>query len=479
LDSCLREARLTPIEINHAALAVVGKLVHPASERGTRHWLQHVSGLGELLGIDVRLLSNNALYRISDLLYAHREILERHLRSKEKDLFSLHEKIILYDLTNTYFEGNAKGNKKARRGHAKQKRHDRPLVTLGLIIDELGFVKASKLFSGNVSEGKTLLEMVEALQYEEVQVTQLEESKIKKRGVTVIVDAGLSKEDNLKLLRNNGYDYVVVARNRPIPLSEVNPDELLTIKEDRNNKVEAALFKGEKENVLYCKSSSRLKKETSIRSRYQEHFEEGLKAIATSLTKKGGIKRYEKVLERIGRLKEKYAPIGRYYRIEVKQAGGRVTEIQWDYEKQKAAQERFSGSYFLRTSRLDLGEQEIWSLYAMLTRVEDAFRSLKNELKLRPIYHQKERRSDGHLFITVLAYHLLNSIQAKLYKKGIQMRWSSIRTFLSSHTLVTTSMTNIDGKRIHIRDCSELEPFHRQIYNALGLRDKPLKAKRV
>ena len=208
-------------------------------------------------------------------------------------------------------------------------------------------------------------------------------------------------------------------------------------------------------------------------------FEGGLKAIATSLTKKGGIKRYEKVLERIGRLKEKYAPIGRYYRIEVKQADGTVTEIQWDYEKQKAAEERFSGSYFLRTSRLDLGEQEIWSLHAMLTRVEDAFRSLKNELNLRPIYHQKERRSDGHLFITVLAYHLLNSIQAKLYKKGIQMRWSSIRTFLSSHALVTTSMTNIDSKRIHIRDCSELEPFHRQIYNALGLRDKPLKAKRV
>lgn len=479
LDDCLRQGGFSSNQVNLATLSVVGRLVHPASERGTRHWLQHTSGLGELIGMDVRLLSHNALYRISDLLYANKTILERHLRHRERDLFSLRENIILYDLTNTYFAGEAKSNSKAERGHSKQKRHDRPLITLGLVLDELGFPKVSKLFSGNVSEGKTLLQMIKALQDEDRQVADSVQREGENRGVTVVLDAGLSWEANLSLLRSEGYDYVVVARNKPVDVSAMNPEQFVILKEKKDEKVEVALFEGDEEHVLYCKSSKRLLKETAMRERFQQRFEAGLAQIASSLIKKRGTKSYEKVLERIGRLKERYAPMGQFYRIDVTTEDGKVTAIRWHYEKEKEAQDRYSGSYFLRTTRKDLSEEAIWRLYGMLTQVEDAFRSLKEELNLRPIYHQKEERSDSHLFITVLAYHLLNSIQVRLRQRGIHIRWRRLRAFLSTHAFVTTSMTTQENKRIHIRGCSEPEPFHRQIYQALGLPLRPMKSKKV
>lgn len=479
LDTCLHQAGFSSEQVNLAALSVVGRLVHPASERGTRHWLQTTSGLGELLGMDTRGLSHNALYRIADRLYLEKEILERHLRLMERDLFSLEEKIILYDLTNTYFAGEARGNPKAKRGKSKQKRHDRPLVTLGLVVDEMGFPKVSRIFEGNVSEGKTLLQMIKELREEVGVVWQEEEVQVRNHRVTVVMDAGLAWEDNLSLLLREGYDYVVVARNRPVDFSEINPDRLMTIKQEGDEKVEIALFEGEKENVLFCKSSKRLLKETAIRERFQKGFEEGLDQIVGSLTKKRGTKKYEKVLERIGRLKEKYAPMGQFYRIDVTEKDGKVTAIQWDFDKQQEAEDRYNGSYFLRTTRKDLSQESIWRLYVMLTQVEDAFRSLKEELKLRPIFHQKEQRSDSHLFITVLAYHLLNSIQVRLRWSGIHIRWGRLRMFLSTHALVTTSMTTKDNKRIYIRGCSEPEPFHRQIYQALGLPLKPIKPKKV
>ncbi len=476
LDALLNSLGLSRDQINLSILSIVGRLVSPRSEKGTREWAQWISSLDELLGTDFSHLSNNALYRISDVLLGHKKEIEEHLRGRERDLFSLKENIILYDLTNTYFEGQSKRNKKARHGRSKDKRNDRPLITLGLIIDEMGFPKGSKIFKGNVSEPDTLIEMIEALQGEKVKEAGAEQSK---KGITIVLDAGIAKEENLTLLKKEGYDYICVARNKPVKISEMNMDELLTIKATKDNKVEAQLIKGTGENILYCKSFLKAKKEEAMKNSFKKRFEEGMKTIQASLTKKGGVKKYDKVLERVGRLKERYSSIGQYYRIEVKEKDGRATAINWNFEKEKEAEDRFSGSYFLRTSLTDLTEKEIWSLYIMLTNVEDAFRSLKDELELRPVNHQKERRTDGHLFITTLAYHLLISIQTRLHRHGIYMRWWRIREFLSTQVRITTSMTNKEGKNIYIRNTSEAEWFHKAIYNALGLSYSPLPSKRV
>jgi hypothetical protein len=133
----------------------------------------------------------------------------------------------------------------------------------------------------------------------------------------------------------------------------------------------------------------------------------------------------------------------------------------------------------LRSARNDLDEKGLWSLYIMLTQVEDAFRCMKTDLGMRPVYHRKDRRQEGHLFITVLAYHLLASIQRELKKKGIAHRWGTIRNQLAKQLRVTASLTNDKGKRIHIRQTTDPEPFQYEIYRALGLPPKPLRAKRL
>jgi transposase len=482
LERLFRQFGWSASQIQVALLAIVGRLVRPGSERQTRAWAQELSGLDELLGTDFRHLSHNALYRVSDLLLEQKPAIEEHLQRRERDLFSLQERIILYDLTNTYLEGNASENPKAKRGRSKDKRTDRPLVALGLVIDELGFPKTSKILTGNISEPSTLLQMLTTLQNGMNQVTSspntAELSSIQKN-VTVLLDAGIASEDNLKLLKSRGYDYVCVARNQPIDPSEINADDLITLKEDRTNKVEVSLFKSEQEHILYCKSLAKGKKEAAIQSLFQERFEQGLARIKVALSKKGGTKRYDKVLLRLGRLKEKYASIAQYYSIEVSHKDGKATSIQWTFEKNDKAKQRFSGSYFLRTTRRDLDEKSLWSLYIMLTNVEDAFRTLKSELNLRPIYHRKESRTDAHLFMTVIAYHVLNSIRFKLSQQGLAMRWSGLRERLSNHVRITTALTTQEGQRIYIRNSSVPEPFHQSIYAALGLNYSPLPAKRI
>ncbi len=475
LDKCLISNGFTEDQVKLAAVSIVGKLVEPSSEHHTRKWARDISGLCELSDMDPNLLSNNSLYRISDRMLSIKEKIEPHLNQRERDLFSLEETILLYDLTNTYFEGSAKSNPKAKRGRSKEKRNDCPLLTLGMVLDDHGFPKVSKLLPGNISEGKTLIDMIRTLQEEEVR----SETSIKHRGITVVLDAGIAIESNLQLLRSNGYDYIVVARNKPVSLSDINFDKLTVIKQTHDEKVEAALIELEDENILYCKSSKRLAKETAMQDQYRSRFESGLELIAGSLLKKRGVKRYEKVIERIGRLKERYSAIARFFDIDVKQVADIVTSITWQYRQAEAVKNKFSGSYFLRSSRKDLDEKKLWQTYVMLTKVEEGFRCLKDELKLRPVFHQKEDRSDGHLFITLLAYHLLNSIRVRLESAGINMRWKRVREFLSTHTLVTTSFTTEDGHRINIRQCSDPEPFHRKIYQALRIRLTPLKMKKT
>jgi transposase len=471
LDKYLKTLNLTEQQVQLAQLSVVGRLVHPASELNTAAWARHLSAIDELIGSDFSHLSHNALYRISDTLLEHKEELETYLARTEKDLFHLEEKIILYDLTNTYFEGSVRSNSKARRGRSKDKRNDCPLLTLGMVIDEQGFPKTTRILPGNVSEPETLQAFLTALRGE-----PSEQQPKPGRGITVVMDAGIATESNLLLLRQQGYHYIVVARNKPVAFSELDTEHLITVKQDKRNKVEVELIDRNGERILFCKSRLKGVKEQSMQQRFQEHFEHDLKQVTSALHKKYGTKRYDKVMQKIGRLQQKYSRIAAYYQIDVKKQGQNATGLSWKRIHQQRAEERFSGCYFLRTSRMDLDEKQIWSLYTMLTNLEDAFRSLKSELELRPIRHHKESRSDAHLFIGVLAYHLLNTIQMKLRKNDIHIQWWRLRQFLSTHVRITTSVTTREGNRIHIRKSTQPELFHKHLYQTLGLSPFPLKA---
>lgn len=467
----LAELGLSQGQIEQAALLIIGRLLHPGSERETAIWGQELSGLEELLGTTFRHLASNALYRTSDRLVAKRDEIEERLAGRERNLYQLGEKIMLYDLTNTYVEGKAAQSALSQRGHSKEKRSDCPLLTLALVVDEDGFPKRSRVLKGNVSEPGTLKEFLEA--YE----SQLKEQlPLLKERPMVVIDAGIGTTENLKLIRSMGFHYLTVSRSR---LKETPATEdLVMVKQEKDCTIRAIKIEQAEGMLVYCESSARAQKEESMKSRYQKYYEAGLQNIAASLTKKKGSKRYGKIMERLGRLRGKYPTIAQYYRLEVPHDGDKVNGITWEIDREEELLARFSGSYYLRSSRSDLDEKELWSLYIMLNRVEDSFRCLKSELGLRPVYHQKDRRMEGHLFISVLAYHLLASIQKSLMEKGIAYRWKTIRTRMSSQTRVTTSVTNVKGERIHTRATTDPEPFHFAIYRALGLPLRPLSNKR-
>jgi transposase len=231
------------------------------------------------------------------------------------------------------------------------------------------------------------------------------------------------------------------------------------------------LVPGIDEITLFCHSTDKEIKEEGIKNRFERRFEEALEKVGGALSKKHGTKRYDKVLEKIGRLKERYRRVARRYEISIEKDDklNLATAIRWE---RKGPSDR-CGLYCLRSNRLDFKEQEMFDIFAMLTDIEDTFRSMKSELGLRPVYHQKEYRSDGHLFITVMAYHVAHAILVQLKRQGITDSWSTIRKGLSTHIRITTTMKRDDGKVIHIRKSTRPEPFHRKIYDALRLSLRP------
>ncbi len=468
LDRKLRSFGLTRMQLALTMGVIAGRMIAPGSERATHQWLLNRSGLDELMGVDLSNVSLDSVYKASDILLKNQDALEEHLRRTEGQLFALDEKIILYDLTNTFIEGTCKYNPKARYGgKSKEKRSDCPLVTLGLVLDVQGFPKKSRIYEGNVSEPKTLEAMIDGLSIED----RGEGSLFKP---TIILDAGIATEDNIEWLKGEEYRYIVVSRKKK---TAIPPDvSMVAVKQDDRDQtvlVEAGLSKNKDadELELYCHSVEKEKKEEGIKNKFQERFEFELMKARNALDLKNGTKRYDKVLERIGRLKERYRSVARGYKIAVEK--DRETDKAKDIKWSRKETEKTSGVYCLRTNREDLDVQQIWDIYTMLTDIEDAFRCMKSELGLRPIHHQKEVRCDGHIFITVIAYHLMHTIRHKLRHRSVRFCWTTIRRQLSTQVRTTTTMKREDNKVIRIRKSSKAEPVHEVIYDALNLSHRP------
>jgi transposase len=436
-----------------AAIGVIAaKLIAPSSERATHLWLKNTSAMDDLMETDFSSLSQDRVYKAADMLLKKKETIEEHLRLKESSLFDLTERILLYDLTNTFFEGSGKYNDKACFGNSKEKRSDCPLVTLGLVLDADGFPKRTEVFPGNVSEPGTLEGIISSLS-PDVQTKPI-----------IIVDAGIATEQNIAWLKDR-YDYIVVSRKKKIDL----PLEMVTVREDNRRCIRAGIIRTDDEAMLICHSTDKEIKETGIQNRFEKRFEEELTKVHNALNKKHGTKTYDKVIEKIGRLKERYKRIARRYEITVTKNDNLAISVTW----QKKPEEHYPGMYVLRSNRLDFTEQEFFDIFSMLTDIEDAFRSMKSELGLRPVYHQKEHRSDGHIFITVLAYHIMQTIRYALKNRQINESWSTIRKLLSTHVRITTTIKRDDGKVIHIRKSTRPEPIHTKIYDALHLSHRP------
>lgn len=456
LDEKIRALGFNRHQLAAAMGTIVARMAYPASELATHQWLQQRSGLGELIDYDFEGMGLDRLYQVSDLLWKHHAELEAHCYQQELSLFQMNETITLFDLTNTFFEGTAKDN----RGRSKERRTDCPLVTLGLVLNGDGFPRRSQIFSGNASEPKTLQDMLTGLQATPA--------------TTVVLDAGLATEDNISWLKDHGYYYLVVSRK---PKRLFNEHEAVLVKNLSNQQVRVQRICNEQtgEVELYCHSQAREEKERAMQSQFTKRFETALQSLADGLPKKGATKQYDKVLQRIGRLKEKYAPAAQYYDIAVTKddVSGKANAIQWTRLEKPHSRVSHPGVYCLRTNQNDWDEATLWRTYTMLTDLEAVFRSLKSELGLRPIYHHKEKRVNGHIFITLLAYHVVQTLRAQLKAQDIHDSWQKLRAKMENQQRVTVVMKRADGKTIHLRKATRAEPHQEAIYQALDIPIQP------
>jgi len=444
--------------------AIVGNLIarmaQPASENATYEWLRRESALGELLDVDFETMPLMRLYRGSDALLRHREAIEHHLFERLSGLFGLETTVTLYDLTNTYFEGEAAGNELAKFGRSKEKRSDCRLVTLGLVLDGSGFVRRSQMFAGNAAEARTLEDMLTGLHAPP--------------GALVIMDAGIATQANIEWLVAQGYRYLVVSRSRQ---RQFEGQDALTIETQSGQplQLQRELSADGREVRLYCYSPAREQKERGMVGKFTQRFEAGLQKIVEGLHKPRAEKRLTFIQQRMGRLKERSRGSAQHYRIDLQtdETGETVTALTWQYCPVEGTQATHPGVYCLRSNALNWDAEQLWRTYSLLTDLEAVFRSLKDELGLRPIYHHRSDRTDGHLFITVLAYQLVHLIRTQLKARGIDDSWGTLRGKLTVQRRVTARFRQRDGFTLHVRKSTEAEPEARAIYDALGLDAAP------
>jgi transposase len=516
-------------QIKTAQISLLNRLIAQDSEHSIISWLQTVA-VEEIVGLDVSRYGDDRFYRISDKLLKNRDYIEENLYQREKDLFSLEDSIFLYDLTNTYFEGVCAKNPKAQyNGNQKEKRTDCPQVVVALVLDGDGFIRRHRIFNGKMTDVKSLDKILIAL----------EDDFKDKPMPTIIFDRGMVSDDNLKLL--NKYDnlkYILMCRpNEESIFTEDFHNQQFSLLAGRDRKPKVEIFLKEVDDAVYllCKSEGRKAKETAMRNKAEERLEAELTNLSTQI-QKGRENNPVTIERRIGKFKERHSKVAKYYEIKyqhrefsytvpddmmiAKRFSNSLKKLKNKADKNKISfpaltkkltefKQKYTsdylkinihlkkpkltwgtideiqdkgrksdGNYLLKTNRKGLEQAEIWNLYVMLTRIENAFRDLKSYLGLRPNYHQKEQRVDGHIFISILAYHLLHSIEHTLRQKGDHSRWATIRRLVSTHNYSTIQLPTTKGTVINVRKPGIPEAVHIDVYNKLGIDYKNLPIKK-
>ena len=418
-----------------------------------------------------------SIYKVAPSLYELKEKLESHLCQKTDDLFNITNRIVLFDLTNFYFEGRKDNSKKARFGRSKEKRSDCRLLVLALCINKEGFIRYSSILAGNTADPDSLPDMVETLN------SRTRVPNDPKDKVLVCLDAGIATEENLLKIKEKGYNYLCVSRRRLADYETATDAGTVTVLDCKKQPIRLTRVKHEEGGDYYLEINSPAKqlKETSMNRKFKERFEEELKKAKDSLTKKNGTKHYEKVIERVGRARQKYPSISKYYVIDYipDEANPKnMADIQWRIAVPENV-DRDSGIYFLRTNVPTLDEKATWDYYNLIREIECTNRQLKTDLNLRPIHHKKDDRSDAHLFLGLLSYWIVNTIRYKLKQTGETCFWTEIVRRLSTQKAVTTEATNALGEEVYMRLCSEPNKSADDIYERLKYKKMPFRKIRI
>jgi transposase len=466
LDDILKSLGFSSYLVSLTCAMTLNRLIHPAAEYAMPDWIRSTA-MADILGVDFSRLPEDPLYRNLDRLHPHRAAIESALAEREQSLFNLGNTVLLYDLTSTYFEGKAALIPKAKRGYSRDHRPDCKQLVVGLVIGREGFPRAHEIFEGNTQDRQTLTTMLDLLERR----TGLPE------GSTIVVDRGMAFAENIAELRRRNLHYVVAAgqKERDRLLAEFDTvdgfEEVVRRPSPRNpgqkkSSVRVKPHPSDQELLILCISEERVEKDRAIRAKQEERFLKDVTRLQARIAH-GRLKKEIKIGEAIGRLKERYPRVARYYSLTF-DAKTRQLRNDPDDNKRKVAAS-LDGSYLLRSDRKELSADEGWRIYAALTRAENAFRCMKSPLCERPIFHHLEHRVESHIFLCILAYHLLVSIETTLLRQEIHSSWATVRDLLATHEIATIVLPTDQNGVLRIRRSATPEPDQRVLYEALGV----------
>jgi transposase len=466
LDRILREVGLSATVRRLACAMVLNRLIAPASEHAMPAWMRRTA-LADLLGTNFDNVAEDPLYEVLDKLHPHRATIEAALVERERSLFNLDATIYLYDLTSTYFEGQCLRNPKAKRGYSRDHRPDCKQVVVALVINRDGFAITHEVFAGNTQDRTTLATMLDLLA----------ERAGLKEGATVVVDRGMAFDENIAEIKRRKLHYVVASRQperdrfladfedvdgfvpvlrQPSPLNE----------SQKKSKIEVQTRHDGEQTYVLCRSEQRIAKDRAIRAKQEGRLRADIDSLAKRVAQRKLVKP-AKINQAIGRLKERYPRVARYFDLSY---APHTATLAAPFNADKHAKaEQLDGCYLLKTDRTDLSGNELLRIYLLLTRAENAFRDMKSPLAERPIFHHTERRTESHIFLCVLAYHLLIAIEKTLLDRGTHTSWPSVRDTLKSHQICTVVLPTDDGSMLRIRKAATPEPEVEDLYRSLGI----------
>ena len=474
IDRFLERQGWNEIQINTALAHLITRTVYTPSELKSIRIMNENSAVCELVsGNQEWRPGYHDIYKVAPNLYGLKDKLETHLCRKTDDLFNLTNRIVLFDLTNFYFEGRKERSAKAQYGRSKEKRNDCKLLVMALCVNAEGFIRYSSILAGNTADPDSLPDMIDTLSQKTRTPSDPE------RKVLVCLDAGIATEENLRKIKEKGYNYLCVSRTRLTDYEISEGCQSVKVLDTRKQEITLRQVKHEADGDYYLEINSPAKavKESSMNRQWRERFEQELTKARDALGRKGGKKTYEKVIERVGRAIQKYPSIAKYYVIDYYRDESNpknMADIQWRIAVPENV-DRQSGIYFLRTNVERLDEKSTWDYYNLIREIECTNRQLKTDLNLRPIYHKKDDCSDAHLFLGLLSYWIVNAIRYKLKQTGENCFWTEIVRRMSTQKAITTEGVNALGEKVSLRLCSEPNKAAEDIYERLRYRKMPFR----
>ncbi len=441
-----------------ATVLVLGRLCDPLSELGLAERFYESSALSDLLSVPAEKVNEDRLYRALDALLPHKAALEKHLKDKLGELFDLDYDLLLYDVTSTYFEGQAEANPQAQRGYSRDHRADCKQVNIALVVSRCGMPLGYEIFAGNRNDATTLEEIVEHI-----------EGLYGRAGRIWVMDRGMAGEDNVEFLREGGRRYIVgTAKNSLHRFErELRSEDWRLVHAGLEVRITPA--PGGQEVFILCRSAERRAKEQAMHERFEKRIEEGLKKIQTSCLKKK--QQPMTIATRTGRLLGRNTRAAALFDVKVEAEAAGCARLRWSKVEAWREWARLSeGCYVLRSNVTDWSPEDLWRAYIQLTEAEAAFRVHKSDLAIRPVWHQKEDRVQAHILVCFLTYVLWKTLAASCHQAGLGDELRQVFEALSEIALVDVVLPTSSGTVIRKRCISQPTEHQAILLQKLGLR---------